>query len=106
MDLDFILRTNPDYIEELYRQYQRDPGAVGADWAHFFAGFEFGGASRPAAGVASRRSRVASTSSISIRSITPGYSIRVLQRTLDRSSMPRALRTTSGKRFTHQCRLR
>jgi len=43
MDLDFILRTNPDYIEELYRQYQRDPNAVGADWAHFFAGFEFGG---------------------------------------------------------------
>ena len=42
MDLDFILRANPDYIEELYRQYQRDPAAVGADWAHFFAGFELG----------------------------------------------------------------
>jgi 2-oxoglutarate dehydrogenase E1 component len=42
MDLDFILRANPDYVEELYRQYTRDPGSVGADWAHFFAGFEFG----------------------------------------------------------------
>ncbi|MDX2167533.1 MAG: 2-oxoglutarate dehydrogenase E1 component, partial [Deltaproteobacteria bacterium] len=42
MDLDFILRANPDYIEDLYRQYQRDPAAVGADWAHFFAGFEIG----------------------------------------------------------------
>ncbi|MEO8602109.1 MAG: 2-oxoglutarate dehydrogenase E1 component [bacterium] len=42
MDLDFILRANPDYIDDLYRQYQRDPSAVGADWAHFFAGFEVG----------------------------------------------------------------
>ena len=42
MDLDFILRANPDYIDDLYRQYQRDPNAVGADWAHFFAGFELG----------------------------------------------------------------
>jgi len=42
MDLDFILRANPDYIDDLYRQYQRDPHAVGADWAHFFAGFELG----------------------------------------------------------------
>ncbi|MBX3027895.1 2-oxoglutarate dehydrogenase E1 component [bacterium] len=42
MDLDFILRANPDYIDDLYRQYRRDPGSVGADWAHFFAGFELG----------------------------------------------------------------
>jgi 2-oxoglutarate dehydrogenase E1 component len=41
MDLDFILRANPDYIEDLYRQYLRDPHAIGADWAHFFAGFEY-----------------------------------------------------------------
>ena len=25
MDLDFILRANPDYVEDLYRQYPRDP---------------------------------------------------------------------------------
>jgi 2-oxoglutarate dehydrogenase E1 component len=42
MDLDFILRANPDYIDDLYRQYSRDPNSVGADWAHFFAGFELG----------------------------------------------------------------
>ena len=48
MDLDFILRANPDYIEDLFRQYQRDPGAVGADWAHFFAGFELGADGRGA----------------------------------------------------------
>ena len=40
MDLDFILRANPDYVDDLYRQYLRDPGSVGADWAQFFAGFE------------------------------------------------------------------
>ncbi|MGD9764596.1 MAG: 2-oxoglutarate dehydrogenase E1 component [Candidatus Binatia bacterium] len=42
MDLDAVLRTNPDYIDELYRRYRRDPASVGADWAHFFAGFELG----------------------------------------------------------------
>jgi len=49
MDLDFILRANPDYIEDLFRQYSRDPGSVGADWAHFFAGFELGSNGRPVA---------------------------------------------------------
>ena len=57
MDLDFILRANPDYVEDLYRQYLRDPSSVGADWAHFFAGFEYG--ARRAAG--HRRSGRAST---------------------------------------------
>ena len=52
MDLDFILRANPDYIDDLYRQYSRDPGSVGADWAHFFAGFEFGSNGRGAPAVA------------------------------------------------------
>ena len=33
MDLDFILRANPDYVEDLYRQYLRDQHSVGADWA-------------------------------------------------------------------------
>jgi 2-oxoglutarate dehydrogenase E1 component len=48
MDLDFILRANPDYIEDLFRQYTRDPRSVGADWAHFFAGFELGSNGRGA----------------------------------------------------------
>jgi 2-oxoglutarate dehydrogenase E1 component len=47
MDLDFILRANPDYVEDLYQQYLRDPHSVGADWAHFFAGFEYGSNGRP-----------------------------------------------------------
>jgi 2-oxoglutarate dehydrogenase E1 component len=55
MDLDFILRANPDYIEDLYRQYLRAPQTVGADWAHFFAGFEYGADGRPAAAVQSER---------------------------------------------------
>ena len=51
MDLDFILRANPDYIEDLFRQYSRDPRSVGADWALFFAGFELGQAvGRPGGG--------------------------------------------------------
>ncbi len=55
MDLDFILRANPDYVDDLYRQYRRDPGSVGADWAHFFAGFELGTNGRPAAPTAARQ---------------------------------------------------
>src|SRR5215470_9536454 len=55
MDLDFILRTNPDYVEDLYTQYLRDPDSVGADWAHFFAGFEYGADGHPAAAVQAER---------------------------------------------------
>jgi 2-oxoglutarate dehydrogenase E1 component len=55
MDLDFILRANPDYVEDLYRQYLRAPQSVGADWAHFFAGFEYGADGRPAATAAAER---------------------------------------------------
>jgi 2-oxoglutarate dehydrogenase E1 component len=40
MDLDLILRANPAYVDDLYRQYVRDPSSVGNDWAHFFAGFQ------------------------------------------------------------------
>ena len=54
MDLDFILRANPDYVEELYSQYLRDAQSVGADWAHFFAGFEYGADGRGAAAQAER----------------------------------------------------
>src|SRR4030095_2503625 len=57
MDLDFILRANPDYVEDLYRQYLRAPQTVGADWAHFFAGFEYGADGRPAAARPSQAER-------------------------------------------------
>ncbi|MGH7787480.1 MAG: 2-oxoglutarate dehydrogenase E1 component [Candidatus Binatia bacterium] len=68
MDLDFILRANPDYVEELYRQYERDPRSVGADWAHFFAGFEFGANGRPAAAAAP-----AETASIGVWDLIHSY---------------------------------
>src|SRR5947209_3825474 len=40
---DFINRSNADYIERLYQQYQTDPRSVEAHWQAFFAGFEAGG---------------------------------------------------------------
>ncbi len=42
MDLDFILRTNPTYVDDLYERYLADRSSVGEDWSHFFAGFEMG----------------------------------------------------------------
>ena len=35
--LDAIQRSNSAYVEEMYARFQRDPGAVPADWAAFFA---------------------------------------------------------------------
>src|SRR5436190_4620990 len=49
--LDVILRSNPDYVENLHRQYQHDPDSVPASWAALFAGWEMGAAN--AAGAAS-----------------------------------------------------
>ncbi len=45
--LDAIQRSNSAYVEEMYARFQRDPGAVPADWAAFFAGMEFSGAGAP-----------------------------------------------------------
>jgi len=48
---DFIARANSDYVESLYRQYQRDPSAVHERWALVFAGYDFArrdGAGAPA----------------------------------------------------------
>jgi 2-oxoglutarate dehydrogenase E1 component len=39
--LDFIARANPEYVEGLYRQFQKDPGSVDERWALVFAGYEF-----------------------------------------------------------------
>ena len=38
---DAIARTNPDYVDALYREYRRNPGAVDERWALVFAGYEF-----------------------------------------------------------------
>jgi len=40
--LDFISRANPEYVDQLYQQYQQDPSSVGEQWAVVFAGYEFG----------------------------------------------------------------
>src|SRR5260370_25876824 len=40
---DFINRSNADYIERLYQQYQTDPRSLEPQWQAFFAGFEAGG---------------------------------------------------------------
>ncbi|MDP9174144.1 MAG: 2-oxoglutarate dehydrogenase E1 component [Planctomycetota bacterium] len=41
--LDFINRSNADYIDRLYEQYQADPQTVDPYWRAFFAGFEAAG---------------------------------------------------------------
>ncbi len=47
--LDFVQRANAAYLEDLHARFQRDPDSVPAEWAAFFAGFEFAG-TRPAPG--------------------------------------------------------
>lgn len=39
--LEFLAQASAEYIEEMYREYQRNPEAVDPSWALFFAGFEF-----------------------------------------------------------------
>ncbi len=39
-ELDLVNRTNPEYVDQLYQQYLRDPHSVDERWALFFAGFE------------------------------------------------------------------
>ncbi|HEX2972981.1 MAG TPA: 2-oxoglutarate dehydrogenase E1 component [Tepidisphaeraceae bacterium] len=41
--LDFVSRANSEYIDQLYRQYQKDPASVPASWRAFFMGFEVAG---------------------------------------------------------------
>ncbi len=38
--MDEIARTNPEYIEGLYREYLRDPASVDERWALVFAGYD------------------------------------------------------------------
>jgi len=44
---DFVNRTNADYMERLYEQYQRDPRSLDQSWQAYFAGFESAGGRRP-----------------------------------------------------------
>jgi 2-oxoglutarate dehydrogenase E1 component len=38
--MDEIARTNPEYVEALYREYLRDPASVDERWAMVFAGYD------------------------------------------------------------------
>ncbi len=40
-DLSFINSSDPDYIENIYRQFQTDPESVEPGWRQFFQGFHF-----------------------------------------------------------------
>src|SRR5436190_476064 len=39
---DVVNRSNAEYIDQLYAQYQRDPRSVDPQWQAFFAGFDAG----------------------------------------------------------------
>ncbi|SHF22270.1 2-oxoglutarate dehydrogenase E1 component [Desulfacinum infernum DSM 9756] len=53
---DFPVTINPDYLEEQYRRWKKDPGSVPDDWRWFFQGFELASEPGvPVAGVPSRQ---------------------------------------------------
>ena len=55
------LTSSPDYVDELYRQWRRDPSSLSEAWRHFFSGFELAaGAAPPSADEAADQSKVAS----------------------------------------------
>jgi 2-oxoglutarate dehydrogenase E1 component len=37
----YISNANPDYIEDLYKQYKQDPNSVDTGWKQFFEGYDF-----------------------------------------------------------------
>jgi 2-oxoglutarate dehydrogenase E1 component len=39
---DFVNRSNADYIDRLYQQYQKDPRSIDEPWLSYFAGFDAG----------------------------------------------------------------
>ena len=52
----YIANAHPDYIDELYKDYQKDPDSIDISWKKFFEGFDFaqanynGKSSTPVAG--------------------------------------------------------
>jgi len=50
--LDFLARANPEYVDSLYRQWQRDPDSVDERWALVFAGYDLGAVAGGSAGSA------------------------------------------------------
>ena len=58
MNIDAILRNNPEYVESLYQRYLDDADSVEPTWAAFFAGWELADAWSPG-GDGRARSRAA-----------------------------------------------
>jgi len=55
------LTSSPEYVDELYRQWQRDPSSLAEQWRHFFAGFDLAaGSTTPSPADAADQSKVAS----------------------------------------------
>ena len=42
-DFSFIANAHPSYIENLYKDYAKDPASIDASWATFFKGFDYAG---------------------------------------------------------------
>ncbi|MEM8890330.1 MAG: 2-oxoglutarate dehydrogenase E1 component, partial [Bacteroidota bacterium] len=40
-NLSFLSNSNPEFVENLYKDYQADPASVDPSWKRFFDGFEF-----------------------------------------------------------------
>ncbi|RYZ55474.1 MAG: 2-oxoglutarate dehydrogenase E1 component [Sphingobacteriales bacterium] len=40
-DFSYVMSAHPSYIESMYGDYAKDPGAVDPDWKKFFEGFDF-----------------------------------------------------------------
>jgi 2-oxoglutarate dehydrogenase E1 component len=68
--LDFVTRVNPEYVDRLYEQYERDPRSVDESWREHFAGMDGSGNSNgnghyDGAGEQSRATEPLATSAIS-----------------------------------------
>ncbi len=46
--------ASPDYVEEMYEQWQQDPSSLSEQWRFFFAGFDL--AAKPTGTVSTERS--------------------------------------------------
>ncbi len=55
------LLASPEYVDDLYRQWRKDPSSLPEEWRHFFAGFDFATwSSMPSSEEAADQSKVTS----------------------------------------------
>ena len=53
-DFQFITNSHPAYIDQLYKDFVKDPGSIDADFRKFFEGFDYAVASGTSNGVNSK----------------------------------------------------